>query len=189
MENLEDSLENRIRAFVCLEVSDEVIKEVARVQELVGNQLFTGKMTELENLHLTLKFLGEIDEEKLEKVKEKLKSIKFENFEIKLCGIGVFSSKGSPRIVWIKLGGKEIFELQKRIDDSLKEYFKVEERFMSHMTIARVRYVEDKKGFLKHVKNIKVKEIKFKADNFFLKKSELKRSGPVYSAIEGYTIG
>ena len=53
------------RAFICIEFPDEVIKEAARVQEVLENKNFTGKMTELENLHLTYKFLGEIDEKKL----------------------------------------------------------------------------------------------------------------------------
>ena len=64
------------------------MKEVARVQEILGNQKFHGKMTELENLHLTLKFLGEIDELKMEKVKEALGKIEFEKFEAHLGEIG-----------------------------------------------------------------------------------------------------
>ena len=47
------------RTFICVEMPDAVVKEVARLQELVGKKLFTGKITELENLHATLKFLGE----------------------------------------------------------------------------------------------------------------------------------
>ena len=57
---------NLTRAFIAIEFPDEVVKEIARVQELVSKIKFTGKLTELENLHLTLKFLGEISEEKVE---------------------------------------------------------------------------------------------------------------------------
>ncbi|MEK6850195.1 MAG: RNA 2',3'-cyclic phosphodiesterase [Nanoarchaeota archaeon] len=174
------------RAFICLEFPDEVIKEVARVQESLRNKMFTGKFTELENLHLTLKFLGEIDDNMIGKVKEKLKEIKFASFRCSLGLSGTFSMRGNPRIVWIKLNGEGIWNLQKKIDSALQELFRPEERFMSHLTIARVKYVKDKKAFVEYVKKINVKEIKFDADCFKLKSSDLKMNGPVYKEIEKY---
>ena len=64
------------RAFISIEFPSEAIKEVARVQELIKNIKFTGKITEQENLHLTLKFLGNVDDDKLNQVKERLSKIK-----------------------------------------------------------------------------------------------------------------
>jgi 2'-5' RNA ligase len=151
-----------IRAFIAIEFSDEVIKEIARVQEEVGKMRFNGKLTELENLHLTLKFLGEIDEIKLDEVKKKLKDIKFNELDLKLGQIGMFNVRENPRIVWIKVEGEEIWELQKRIDSALIGLFKPEERFMSHLTIARIKYAENPEEFIKRVKKLGVKEIKFK---------------------------
>lgn len=174
------------QCFIAIDFSSEVIKEVARVQEVLGKQKFTGKMTELENLHLTLKFLGEIDDSMVEKVREKLKGIKFNEFDCKLCEIGTFSLRGNPRIVWIKVCGEGVWELQKKVDLALEGLFPKEERFMSHLTIARLRYVADKKGFVEHVKNIGLREIKFKVSGFELKSSELKSLGPVYRTIEKY---
>lgn len=175
-----------IRAFICIEISDSAIKESARIQEILSNKKFTGKMTELENLHLTLKFLGELDSETIEKVKEKLSRVEFDEFECTLGIIGTFSVLGKPRIVWIKINGKELWDLQKKIDDSLQDLFAKEERFMSHMTIARVKYVKDKKDFVDYIKNIAVKEIKFRVNCFKLKSSDLRRIGPVYADIEEY---
>jgi len=174
------------RCFIAIEFSDDVIKEIARVQELIAKTKFTGKITELENLHLTLKFLGEIDNKKLEEVKKKLKEIKFSEMKLKLGKIGTFSIHGKPNIVWVKIEGKEIYDLQKKIDEDLKDLFKPEERFMSHLTIARIKYVKDKKGFLKHIDSVHVKPIEFDVSAFKLKKSELKPIGPVYTNIENY---
>lgn len=182
----EISEKKNIRAFVCFTLSDEAIKEIARVQEILGHKMFTGKMTELENLHLTLKFLGEMDDSILEKVKERLKEIKFKSFEVKLGMTGTFSRRGNPSIVWIKVNGEEIWSLQKKIDESLKELFKAEERFMSHLTIARVKYVNDKMDFINYAKNIHVKEIKFNINSFKLMSSDLRDAGPVYTLIEEY---
>ena len=178
---------NKIRSFICIHFPDEVIKEIARIQELINNKVkFTGKLTELENLHLTLKFLGEIEEERLTQVKEKLQSIKFASFTAKLLNMGIFSYKKNPKVIWIKVGGKELFELQKQIDNALKELFKPEERFMSHLTIARIKHMKDKTAFKQYLKNISVKPIKFQVSSFELKSSELRPLGPVYNTIEEY---
>lgn len=175
------------RIFICIDFPDEVIKEVARAQEVLGNWKFTGKMTELENLHLTLKFLGEIDEEKLREIKEKLRDVKFKKMELGLGNVGSFSYRGKPRIIWIKILGKEFYELQKKIDEILSEAgFVKEERFMGHVAIARVKYVKDAKGFKEHIDAIKLKKIKFLEDKFKLMESELKTLGPVYSVVEEY---
>src|SRR3990167_5292147 len=131
------------RAFICVEFPSEIIKEIARVQEVLGKYKFTGKMTELENLHLTLKFLGEIDDRKLEEVKMQLSGVKVKGFEARLGDIGIFGRNGNPKIVWVKIGGKGIFELQEKVDEALKGLFKPESRFMSHATIARVKYAKD----------------------------------------------
>lgn len=177
--------ENKLtRTFIAIEFSDEVIKEVARAQELLSGVKFTGKLTELENLHLTLKFLGEIDDEKIEKVKERLREIKFGEMKLKLGKMGAFSARGNPRIVWIKVEGKEIYELQKEIDTKLGDLFPAEERFMGHLTIARIGYVKDKKGFLEHLDGIHVKPVSFSVSVIKLKKSELKPMGPAYSDLE-----
>ena len=175
------------RIFISIDFPDNVIKEVARVQGILGNWKFTGKTTELENLHLTLKFLGEITGEKLEEIKNKLREIRFRKMEIGLGNVGSFSHRGKPRIIWIKLLGKEIYELQKKIDDALEETgFAKEERFMGHLTIARVKYVKDAKGFKEYIDTTKLKKIKFMADKFKLMESELREMGPVYSIIEEY---
>jgi RNA 2',3'-cyclic 3'-phosphodiesterase len=139
-------------------------------------------LTELENLHLTLKFLGEINEEKLVRVIERLNCIEMKKFEGNLDKIGTFNIGGVPRIVWVKIGGAGIFELQKKVDSELeKEGFEIENKFMSHMTIARIKYVNDKDCFREYAGNIGLKKLKFDVKEFKLKKSELMMLGPVYT--------
>ncbi len=176
-----------MRVFIALDLSREAINEIKRIQEIIRKRiLFIGKFTEPENLHLTLKFLGEIDEKKVGEVKERLREIKFENFEAELADVGVFSKK-FIKIIWIKLNGKKVFELQREIDDKLKDLFEPEQRFMSHITIARVKNVKDRKELIEYLKNMKGKKIKFKVDRFFFKKSELFPEGPIYKVIERYS--
>jgi RNA 2',3'-cyclic 3'-phosphodiesterase len=180
-----------MRCFIALDLPREAMDHIEDIQKVIKKQnLFAGKFTEVENLHLTLKFLGEISEGEIEKVKEELKQVKFKEFEARLGEIGVFSSKYSSyiRVIWIKLDGKGIFSLQKEIDKALDKLFPVEQRFMSHITIARVKNMKDKRALLEYIKKIKISEIKFKVDKFFLKKSELLPEGPIYEDLAEYTL-
>jgi len=181
-----------MRAFISLDLPAEIIKEIKKIQNALPD--FVGKKTESENLHLTLKFLGEVSEEKIEQIRENLKKIKFQKFETEIWSIGVFSKK-VIRIVWLHLTNCDA--LQKEIDDSLKGLFKPEERFMSHLTILRVKNVENsprddfgkpKKEFLEKLKKIKIPKINFIVENFKLKSSTLKSEGPVYGDIEIYNL-
>ena len=64
---------NKIRTFISVNIPEEIKEKIKEIQEKLPE--FIGKKTESKNLHLTLKFLGEIDEEVLEKVKKRLKYI------------------------------------------------------------------------------------------------------------------
>jgi 2'-5' RNA ligase len=176
------------RCFVAIELPREVINYIREIQALLKKKnLFYGKFTEPENLHLTLKFIGEIDEGMVEDVRARLKKIDFSDFESSLGDVGVFSRK-FLKMIWIKLDGRGIFNLQKKVDEVLDGLFEPEQRFMSHITIARLKGVPNEKEFLEYIKKVKIKKIGFKVDRFFLKKSELKPEGPVYFDIEKYNL-
>jgi len=169
-----------MRTFIAIEIPEKIKKEIMKIQGSLSQ--FKGKKTESENLHLTLKFLGEIDEKKLEEVKKKLKEIELKQFETEIKDIGMFSD----RIVWLKMTNCD--ELQKKVDEKLEDLFEMEKRFMSHLTIARVKELEDRKKFRKQMKEIRIPKMKFVVKNFKLKKSKLGRPGPVYEDIEVYDL-
>ncbi len=177
-----------IRAFICITFQNEIIKEITRIQSLVSKTKFTGSLTAPENLHLTLKFLGEIPPEKLEEVKALLSNIKFNPFETSLQHTGTFSHHKKPRITWMKISSKPLFDLQKQIDETLSPLFQKEERFMSHLTLARIKYVKSPPNFIKYINQIKPKKLKFQVSSFKLISSDLKPLGPNYSLIEEYKL-
>ena len=169
-----------MRTFIAIEIPKEIKNEVVNIQNSLPE--FKGKKTEYENLHLTLKFLGEVDEEKIKEVKKKLRGIKIKQFEAEINSIGMFSD----RIIWV--GIKSCDELQKEIDENLSDLFEMEKRFMGHLTIARVKEIKNKKSFKSELKKKKIPVMKFVIKNFNLKKSKLGRNGPTYEDIEVYNL-
>jgi len=180
-----------MRAFIAVDFPREIINELVSLQSKIKKfekeELIKAKYIEQENLHLTLKFLGEISEQELEKINEKLGEIKMKKFSAKLGEIGVFS-EDYIKIVWIKLEGDGIFQLQKEIDKALEDLFEKEHRFMSHITIARPKAVSDRKKFISELNKIKVDGKEFFVDNFSLKKSELMSEGAKHSEIKKYEL-
>lgn len=167
-----------MRVFISIDIPDNVKEEILRIQKKLPE--FSGKLTEEENLHLTLKFLGEIDEKQVKEIKDKLSEIKLERFYARLGEVGVFNKK-FIKIIWIKLDNCE--KLQKEIDSKLSDLFPKEKRFMSHLTIARVKNIKDKKKFISEIEKIKINKINFLVSEFKLKKSTLTQDGPVYEDI------
>lgn len=172
-----------MRAFIAIDIPENVKKEIVKIQNKLPE--FAGKKTEKENLHLTLKFLGEIDEAKIEKIKQKLKDIKIRGFEAELTKIGFFD-KQKNGIIWIHMANCE--KLQKEIDEKLSGLFEKEKRFMPHLTIARVKKIKNKKIFLEELNNLNLEKIKVPVNNFVLKKSVLTEKKPVYENIEIYNL-
>lgn len=172
-----------MRTFISIDMPEIVKREIKKIQNNLPE--FYGKKTESENLHLTLKFLGEIDEKTVEKVKEKLKEMKFKKFEVEIDSVGFFSEK-FIRIIWLHI--KNCEALQEQIDEKLSEMFEKEKRFMSHLTIARVKNVKDRKIFIEKIKKIEIPKIKFLVNNFELKESTLTENGPIYKNIRIYDL-
>lgn len=172
-----------MRIFIAIEIPDEIKKEIIEIQKHLP--AFKRKLTEEENLHLTLKFLGEIEENKIEEVKKRLREIKFKSFEAEIDKIGFFD-KRDRGIIWLNLTNCE--NLQKEIDQKLKGLFEVEKRFMSHLTIARTKLIKNKKEFLEELKKIKIQKNNFFVKEFKLIESKLSEKGSEYSVIEDYKL-
>jgi len=172
-----------MRCFASIDLSKESINEIQRLQQIIKPH-FIGKLTEVENIHLTLKFLGEVEEDTVNKIKRRLSSIKQTSFQLTLLNIGVFSRQ-FIKIVWIKVS--EIF-LQQLVDKCLLDIFEPENRFMGHITIARVKKHTDKNSLLKLIDTIKVNKVTFLVEEFYLRQSILTKQGPIYKNIKRYKL-
>lgn len=171
-----------MRLFIACEASEDVSEELQALQK----QLPDASMTFPKHFHLTFKFLGDVSEEKAEKVKELLANIKFDKFELCLKPLEVFAPD-NVRVVWAGLHPEEpLIALQQQVDEALRDLFPKEDRFKPHLTIARVKSLKDRNAFIEHIKNLKVKELCFTIDKFFLIESKLTPEGPEYTVLRTY---
>ncbi len=138
--------------------------------------------------HLTLKFLGEVSEERANAVRERLREINFSPFEISTAGIGFFPDEKRIRVVWLGIKeNKEVGRLQESVEEKLAEFgFRKDHAFHPHITLARVKFVRDREGFLKRIMSLKTEERTARVKSFALFRSTLTPRGPVYDVVEEY---
>lgn len=142
------------------------------------------------SFHLTLKFLGEVHPDRIESIIGILKSIEFEGFSVAVDSIGIFPTENYIRVVWAGISPEDkVLELQKKIDESLNAMFKKEKDFKAHITLARVKYPEDKKDFVGRIRKIAAENKKIDIKDFRLVKSTLTPKGPVYSDLAIFKLG
>ena len=174
-----------MRLFIAVEVPEEIQSYFLELQNHINKDLV--KIVLTKSFHLTLKFLGEVDESKKEMIANFLKKIKFEPFSAELSNIGVFPDENYIRVAWIGLEPKDkIIRLQQAIDNALINIFPKDERFHPHITLGRVKFVKDKKEFITLLKKIKIEKKIFEVNEFRLIKSTLTPEGPVYEILNNF---
>lgn len=178
-----------VRTFIAVDVlsSSSIESLQQQVMEYMGWSASDVKPVEKENFHFTLAFLGEIDEDGLQTVRKGLSQLRFEPFKLMYFGIGAFPGATSPRVVWVgtdQAGGQQLVHLANAVCARIG--FKPDKPFSPHMTIFRSRTGRKIGGDLGSA--ISAFEGKIFGTDFIdavhIKKSELHRSGPVYSNIQ-----
>ena len=177
-----------MRTFISLEPPKEIRDYLFEIQKKLKSSSAKIKWIAKKHLHLTLLFIGEIDETKLQQIKEILSKIKYKKFELNLDKIGVFPDEKNVRIIWIGLNPKnKVIELQQKIDSELLDLIKKDKEFKAHLTLGRVKLIKNKEKF-KEKLNLDIEKKKFEVIEFKLIKSELTKDGPKYTDLEVYEL-
>ena len=175
-----------MRCFIALECPSEVKDVLAIVQDEIRS-LGDLKLVEPENLHLTLKFLGEVKDEDVPKVSWALESLQFNSYETTVKGVGVFPKEDYVRVIWAGFeDGGSTKDLAGVIDSIMRSLgFPAEERFHPHITLARVDSIRDK-GRLKELLGRDAGRVfgGYTISKVLLMKSVLSPKGPIYSVIK-----
>lgn len=130
-----------MRAFVGIGIDNESV--VSKLDEIRAE---LGVSARTNPIHLTLAFLGDIDERTAEQVGARLCSVVFGTFEIRIETLGAFGSKASPRVVWAGIGaGRDALEaLADSVCDMVRPFGLAQDRrFVPHITLSRVKSGKD----------------------------------------------
>ncbi|MCU0873213.1 MAG: RNA 2',3'-cyclic phosphodiesterase [Pirellulaceae bacterium] len=190
-------MSKKIRTFIAVELSAAVRAEAVRLVELLRPAGGDAKWVEPQNMHLTLKFLGDVREEAIADVCRVVTkaAVDFPPFDIKLSGAGAFPDLRRPRTLWIGVtqGQQELVRLQTAIERALaKRGFPKENRdFFPHLTIGRIRESGPQMGELGQLIHI---HADFAAGGSTVREvvvfaSHLSSSGPAYEALARAALG
>lgn len=184
-----------MRTFVSIEIPDDIKERIEKLVNKLKRMLTPIRWVEQKNLHVTLKFIGWVKDEKVPPLIECIKGCagKFGSFDLSFSGLGVFPSVKRPRVIWIGTGtgADKVKKLGECMESEMaKEGIREEEReFSPHLTIGRIKEKIDVgalNDFIEKNKNIEFG--KFTVDHVSMMKSTLRRSGPIYEEIEQIKI-
>jgi 2'-5' RNA ligase len=178
-----------IRCFVAVECGgDELAAKFRDVRRMLETTRADVKFVEPENVHLTLRFLGEIEPSLVEQVSQVVKETNFQPFSARLEGVGVFPNLRRPRVVWagISEGVSQLAEVWKDVDTKLSGLgFERERRgFSPHITIGRVRSGRNRERLVEELSTLSNYVFGgLQVDRVVLKKSVLTPRGPIYTTL------
>ena len=185
-----------IRTFIAIEIPGNIISKIRELQEGIKVYGLKIRWVRSENIHLTLKFLGDVEAVKVGEIAEAIsKTVKgYTPISLKAKGIGVFPGIKRPRVLWVGLTGQleALVRLQKTLDENLKLLgFPGEKRpFKGHLTMGRIKERIDVKKFGDVLMAFRRFESEtFTAGRLILYKSELKPSGALYTEMASASLG
>jgi len=177
-----------MRLFIAIELEEgvkgKILHEISSLRSKGVDVAFTSP----ENLHITVKFFGEVAEQQVEKLKEDIRSTLegVKPFNINLKGAGYFGRPEFMKVIWIGIeegnGREQLIKMIKALDSSLSYVRKDDHEPHPHITIGRVKTGRNKELLLHEINSKKSLEIGgMKVKQLKIKKSELTEKGPIYS--------
>ena len=183
-----------IRTFIAIKLPTEV-KQVARqIQNQLGESIEGIKWVKHENLHLSVKFLGNVEENRINDIATAVKNAVKESsvMNLKTGHLGVFPNEKSPRILWLGLEGDvpDFIRMSKNCESELAKLgYEIDARENKpHITIGRIRSTKKQKGVINILKDIPIESILFRVDALKLMRSELNRNGAVYTNLQSVKL-
>ena len=181
-----------IRSFLAFDMeSDTVLNRLKAAQALLVQTGADLKLVEPQNIHITVRFLGDITPDTAEKIFEEMKKIQFTPFNVQISGLGVFPDLHYPRVVWAGMteGADQLKNVFTQLEPRLQGlgFTPDPKGFSPHLTIARVRSGTNKTQLAEFInKNANYDFGAIKAECLRLKKSDLTPKGPIYSTFKEF---
>ena len=183
-------MKETIRTFIGIKITPE--KKLADLITDVKKSLKSEEIrwVDINNLHLTLRFLGETSKKQIIEIIELLELIskQFQPFQFQLKGIAVFKNKNQPRVLFISIENdlilKQLAEAIQEKTDSLGFWIE-QNNFNPHLTIGRIKYIQNKDVFyslIKKFSDVKIQQVTVSEIIFY--QSILSSEGPTYKPIK-----
>lgn len=185
-----------IRSFLAIELSRDVREKIEKLQRDLKSSNADVRWVNPENIHLTLKFFGNIEESNIEQI---IKSIlepahRISPFSVKIKGLGAFPNLKNPRVIWVGLlDGKGILiPFQKELEKGFERLgFPSEDRpFQPHLTLGRMRSNRGKDSLVRSLEIHRDEDFgELRVDKIILFRSDLRPEGPIYTSLEDVKLG
>lgn len=181
--------EDQVRSFISIDLEDQQV--LSRVASILSSLQALGgdlKPVERDNIHLTLKFLGNVSTARLAEVKSSLLQLAFPSFSVEIKGAGAFPNLNRMNVIWVGVseGWSQVEQIYEQVEKLLSSLgFKRENRpFSPHITIARVRSSWKRDEIANFLRRLSDESFgKISVDKVRLKQSILSSSGPKYSTL------
>ncbi len=166
----------------------ELIAKLEAVQREILSSQADLRLVERDNLHITMRFLGDIFPSMAERIIDMLSQLKFQAFSASLQGVGVFPKMRFPRVIWVGVakGHEELVRIHQQIEEGLIQLgFRPEhEKYVPHITLFRVKSSRGKEDLVEALIGHQDTEFgEFDVRAVQLKRSVLTPNGPVYSTL------
>jgi len=185
-----------IRTFISVELPQEIHHKLRQMQDILGASMPDVRWTKSPNIHLTLKFLGDVEVSRIDAISKALAGIasRFPPFTMSFTGLGAFPNSRKPRIVWVGLeyGADESMEIAEQIEGAMKRLgFPREKRpFRPHLTVGRIRRLEHPALMTESLEQSDVGKLgEFTVQQVSLIKSQLDPGGSIYTTLFEALLG
>jgi 2'-5' RNA ligase len=179
-----------IRSFIAVDIDDrDALKRLSDVQETLTKSGADLKLVKPENIHITMRFLGNITPQMVDKIHGAMGHVAFAPFTAEIRGVGVFPTLKYARVVWagIRTGVEQLEDIFDQLEPHLQDLgIKPDKKgFSPHITIARVRTGRHKAELIQCLNELANFEFGvLKVACLKLKKSTLTPRGPIYSTLK-----
>ncbi len=184
-----------IRLFIALPLSRQVQEQLGRLILPLKEKGGQVKWVEPKNIHLTVRFLGDTEQELVPAIAEQIDAVtsRFQPVETMIDRLGGFPNLNRPRVIWVGISEKTetLSEMAAQMEQGMRQLgFEPEKkRFRSHLTLGRVRRPQGLDQLISFIKDYKFEPILVELNRLCLFKSTLTPAGPIYEELHEKRLG
>ena len=184
---------SQIRAFLAIDLDDDLKPQINKIIREFKKSDAKIKYVELTNLHLTLKFFGDIDTDGLDLLEDAIEKVvcEFDPFKVKIRSCGAFPNNNRIKVIWLGIDDDTVIRnLHDKLDKEFARLgFDRDKKFSTHLTIGRMRSAKNKdkvKSTIEEFEDVEIGEME--VTGICLKKSTLTPAGPIYEDLKIFEL-